>query len=289
MVHVRRSYVDVGGRQMHLRRAAPEDGADAPPLFCFHMSPMSGRVYEAFLAAIGTDRTAIAPDTPGFGASDQPPPLPTIDDYADAMAALIEATGVTRPVDLMGYHTGSLIAVALAHRHPAFVRRIVAIGMPIFDDADRAELQALYARVPPAEDGSHLVDFWRRFLLWNRAGGSTIDEVADAFPCGLLGRADGWWGHRAAFAFAAEAVLPHVAQPLLVLNPADDLTAQTARAAPLLRNGHMLDVPGWGHGFLDRQTRDAARLVRSFLDAPDEAPFATLAPGSGAVPRMVPA
>jgi hypothetical protein len=107
--------------------------------------------------------------------------------------------------------------------------------------------------------------------------GFDLDEVADLFPERLLGRGKSWWGHSAAFGFASDMRLPEIAQPMLVLNPNDDLQAETRRAAPLLRNGRIMELPGWGHGFLDGFTDDAAALVESFLAAPDADPFGALA------------
>ena len=75
--NVRRTYVETRFGQLHLRIAQPA-AASRPALICFHMSPMSGRIYENFLAKIGTDRVAIAADTPGFGMSDAPPAPPEI-------------------------------------------------------------------------------------------------------------------------------------------------------------------------------------------------------------------
>src|SRR3546814_1749582 len=97
------------------------------------------------------------------------------------------------------------------------------------------------------------------------------------FPDGLLGRNIAWWGHNAAFAYAGDIRLPEIAQPILLLNPGDDLQAETRRAPALMRNGRMIELPGWGHGFLDGFTDDAARLASSFLDAPDADPFVELA------------
>ena len=53
---------------------------------------------------------------------------------------------------------------------------------------------------------------------------------------------------------------------MLILNPEDDLWDYTPRAAPLLKNGRVHDLPGWTHGFLDARTSETATLVREFLD-----------------------
>lgn len=57
-----------------------------------------------------------------------------------------------------------------------------------------------------------------------------------------------------------------VNHPVLILNPEDDLWDYTPRAAPLLKNGRVHDLPGWTHGFLDARTSETATLVREFLD-----------------------
>jgi hypothetical protein len=58
-----------------------------------------------------------------------------------------------------------------------------------------------------------------------------------------------------------------------VLNPGDDLHTETRRVLLHLRNGCLIDLPRWNHGFLDSDTDAAARLFESFFDAPDAAPY----------------
>jgi pimeloyl-ACP methyl ester carboxylesterase len=272
---VHRSYVACRFGQLHLRIARP-NAATRPPLICFHMSPMSGRIYERFLGSIGTDRIAIALDTPGFGMSDAPPAPPEIADYAGAMWDALDALGIAGPVDAIGYHTGSKIAVELALTRPDRVRRLILIAAPIMTEAERADMRELYAETAPRPDGSHLAALWRSFLHYNLSASQSIEQVADAFPDMLSGRNIAWWGHRAAFNHYLDVRLPLVEQPVLVFNPGDDLWDYTLRAAPYLANGKIVNLPGWGHGFLDGFTADADALTRSYLDGPDDAPFGSL-------------
>jgi pimeloyl-ACP methyl ester carboxylesterase len=274
-VQVSRTYVQSRFGQLHLRIAHPET-ATRPPLICFHMSPMSGRIYERFLGAIGTDRIAVAADTPGFGMSDAPPAPPEIADYAAAMWDALDALGTTGPVDAMGYHTGSKIAVELALSRPERVRRVILVAAPIMTEAERQEMREHYGPKLPLPDGSHLAALWRSFLHYNLSPSLPIEQVADAFPDMLSGRNLAWWGHRAAFNHYLERRLPLVQQPVLVFNPGDDLWDFTLRAQPFLTNGQIVDLPGWGHGFLDGFTGDAAALTRGFLDAPEDAPFGSI-------------
>jgi pimeloyl-ACP methyl ester carboxylesterase len=274
-----RSYVDGPFGQIHLRTAGDPTAA-RPPLICFHMSPMSSRIYERFVDRVGASRFAVAVDTPGFGMSDPPPHPPAIADYARAMRAAIRELGISRPVDVMGYHTGSMIAADLAAGHPKLVRRLVLVSAPIFTDAERAEMRKSYAPVEPALDGSHLLRRWASYVHHNLGRGLDLDDVSDMFPEGLLGRRNGWWGHHAAFAYAADIRLPEIEHPILVLNPGDDLQEESRRASALMQRGQIVELPMWGHGFLDGFTEDALTLVTSFLDAPDSDPF-----GAIVVPR----
>ena len=56
---------------LHVRQAGAPD-ASKTPLVMFHMSPNSGRIYEALQIEMARDRVSLAPDTPGFGESDPP-------------------------------------------------------------------------------------------------------------------------------------------------------------------------------------------------------------------------
>jgi len=51
-----------------------------------------------------------------------------------------------------------------------------------------------------------------------------------------------------------------------LLNPDDDLAEQTPRAAPLLKNGRIHDLP-YSHGMLDAHTAEIAAILRQFLDS----------------------
>ena len=261
---IRKIYVDGPHGQVHLRAAQPASGASGRAVLCFHMSPNSGLVYESLLNELGRDRLAVAPDTPGFGASDAPSEPPEIEDYADAMEAVVEQLGLEE-FDLIGYHTGSKTAVELGLRRPQQVRHVVMISAPLFTDEELGEFRSLYAPKPIAEDGSHLVRRWKGFVHWHRRHHS-LEKSAAIFTESLRGGDKYWWGHRAAFNYPLWEKMPALKVPLLVLNPEDDLWEQSLRAPELIRNGGMVNLPGWGHGFLDAYTSIAGAMLREFFD-----------------------
>lgn len=268
---VRRSYVDGRFGQLHLRAAAPArpDALRGRALLCFHLSPVSGAIYETLLGELGRDRIAVAPDTPGYGASDPPPVPPTIADYAAAMGELMDLLGLDE-VDCIGMHTGSKIALELALQRPQAVRHLVLISTPVYDEAELAAMRREFAPMAVRADGGHLTDYWRSLQAW-RGPGQTDADIMRYLPDHLRGGERRHWGHRAAFDYGYPEHLPRATQPILVLNNADDLQACTRRAAPLLANGRILERPDWGHGFLDSRAAEFAAIVREFCDLPEAA------------------
>jgi len=265
VVPVRRNYARGRFGQIHYRIARPDGDSDRTPLLCFHMSPNSGRIYETFLGHIGTDRVAVAPDTPGFGDSDPPAEQPGIEDYAAAMGDLIDALGFDA-VNVMGYHTGSETCVELALQRPGQVRRLVLVSAPIFTPQELAEHRVHYGHTELSKDGSHLAEKWRGHLYWAMQGW-TPEHVARHFPDAMRRPTLSWWGHSAAFSYPFADKLKLVEQPVLLLNPEDDLHEQSLRAQGIMQNGQIHELPGWGHGFLELFPDQAAALVRGHLDA----------------------
>lgn len=261
---VRRGFMDGPFGQLHYRTAGNADG-DKTPLLCLHMSSNSGRIYEAILKEMGHDRLAVAPDTPGFGESEAPATPPEIADYARVMAHVADALEL-KQVDVMGYHTGSETCVELALQRPELVRRIVQISCPVFTDDELATLRRDHGAVAIAEDGSHLVNKWKRMLPFY---GPMVPRnvLSRNFAEGMRGGPVSHWGHRAAFNYDLRETLPKITQPILVINPNDDLVEQTPRGLPLMQNGRMHEIKDRGHGFIDTMTAEFGAILREFLDA----------------------
>jgi pimeloyl-ACP methyl ester carboxylesterase len=262
---VTRAYGVHAHGQMHYRIARP-DTATQNPLMCLHMSPSSGRIYHRLLRDMGRDRIAIAPDTPGFGESDPPAKPPEIADYARANFALLDQLGIQGPVDVMGYHTGSLTAMEMARQQPERIRRLVLVSAAMFTPEEFAQMKVEFAPRPLHENGKHLVDLWLELRHW-RDPQQSLEETQWNFAEHLPGGQTAWCGHRAAFNYPRGDVLPTLMQPILVLNPEDDLYDYTLRAAAKLQNGRVHNLPGWSHGFLDIHTAEVAALLRGFLDS----------------------
>ncbi len=265
---VRRGYADCRFGQLHYAVYEPAN-ASRTPLICCHASPVTWRSWQALMPAIGRDRMVVAFDSPGHGDSSKPATQPAIQDYAAAIGDALDVLGLDR-FDVIGNHTGSKVCVALALQRPRSVRRLVLISAPFYSDADLKTMKARYAEVPLAEDGSHWLTRWK--ALQGALGASLpVEYVHRTFVDTLRGGLEYEWGHHAAFAFQHADHLPRVAQPVLVLNPHDEIHEATKRGEQHLKNGRLVDLES-SHELLDLQPDDFADVLRDFLDGPAEDP-----------------
>ena len=264
--NVKKAYTDGPFGQIHYRYAGAK-GIAGIPLICLHPSPLSGIVYENWLAEMGTDRYTLAPDTPGYGGSDTPKKPQQIDSLADAIIQFMNNLGI-QEADVMGYHTGSFTAAHLAMRYPHRIKKVVMISAPIFDDKIIEEYSARIYGPPPKF--VNVLQQLSENIIKNGKGMfrdiPTDERYADIQIEMLRNYRTSNWGFRAAFAYNLTDTLPKVDQQILVLNPEDDLWEHTPKAQEFLKNGTIHNLPGWTHGHLDAHTKEMATIVRKFLD-----------------------
>ena len=268
---VRRAYADGPHGQVHYRRAG--DPA-RPALMLLHMSPQSSRSFAAVmprLAAAG--RFVVAPDYPGYGESD---PVTdgervTVEAYAESAWAVADALGLG-PLDLAGHHTGSKVAVEMAHARPGDVRALLLIAVGLLTPEEQARHEGAFTPVPLDEAGTRFRRLWDLFAQ-HKGPGMTLAHRAEAFAEAQRGGEGYEAGHHAAFAFNAvfEARARALDHPVTVLNPKDDLWTITPRAARVFRRARVEDHPEWGHGFLSAYPGDAARAILDGLPSADGA------------------
>jgi 3-oxoadipate enol-lactonase len=99
-----------------------------------HAYPFDASMWDLQAASLRevVDRV-LAPSLPGFGGTAVPSAQPSMDDYADAVAAHLERAAVTRAV-VVGLSMGGYVAFSLWRRH----RRVVA-GLLLADTRAEAD------------------------------------------------------------------------------------------------------------------------------------------------------
>ncbi|WP_405782168.1 alpha/beta fold hydrolase [Streptomyces sp. NBC_00859] len=124
----------------HVREA----GTQGPLLLCLHGIGSSSAAFAPQLAELSAHLRVVAWDAPGYAASPDPQGPLTLDDYADAAAALIEERGGRAHV--LGVSWGGVIALRLASRHPGLVESLIVADSSAGSGADPAKAAAMRRR-----------------------------------------------------------------------------------------------------------------------------------------------
>ena len=268
-VSFERSYVTHDWGQIHVLTSQPEVPGNPTPLVCFAPNPYSGNYYRLFMEELGSDRTMLALDYPGIGQSDIYPGELDMSTLAEIMADSLTSLGWgptgKGPVDVCGYHTGTLVATELAVTYPHLVRRIILLGIPYYDAAGRQERFDRLSQVKPwpdsfaavAQDWIFAVEMRNENVSLERAFGNYLES------------AGAWQGkariYGAVFQYPAEERAPLLTQPTLVLNPHGDLKEPSRAYAELIDGATVIELPDLKYGIFDAAPEILASHARPFL------------------------
>lgn len=269
-VSFERSYVNHNWGQIHVLTSQPRVPDNPVPLVCFAPNPYSGNYYRLFMEALGSDRTMLALDYPGIGQSDNYPGELDMGTLADIMADSLTSLGWGPdgggPVDLCGYHTGTMLATELAVTHPELVRRIVLMGIPYYDAAGRQERFDRLGQVKPWPDSFAAVAQDWIFAVEMRNDKVSLERAYGNY----LESAGAWQGkariYGAVFQYPAEERAPLLTQPTLVLNPHGNLKEPSRAFAEMIDGATLIELPDLKYGIFDASPDVLASHARPFLN-----------------------
>jgi pimeloyl-ACP methyl ester carboxylesterase len=114
----------VDGIRIFYREAGPKD---APTIVLLHGFPSSSREFDRLIPLLATRYHLVAPDFPGFGQSEAPPPLQyqyTFDHIADTMNRLLTQLNIDS-CTLYLHDYGAPIGMRMILAHPARLRTLI--------------------------------------------------------------------------------------------------------------------------------------------------------------------
>ncbi len=248
--------------QLHVRSGEGK----GVPLVLLHPSPRSGEMWERLQDRL--TRPTHAPDRLGYGFSDAPPWALSLEQYAQCTADALEGAGVRGPFDLLGVHVGSIEAIEIAHHLPHQVRRVAAVGMPLFSAEEQQRQMEKYSEQPlkPAAEGGHVLGAWRGCFAF-RQPPYDLADTHRRFVEHLLAANPGA-AFRAASGYPIERKLKSLRTPLTVFAPHDDIIEQTQRVKPMLKADALyVDLPDHSVDLFHTATERMAELINRYLPA----------------------
>ncbi len=270
-VSYKKGYVEGPFGQIHYHRAQPLAGIlDHGPVVLFHQGPQSAASFDILLKALGTDRIAVAFDTPGYGESDGPDEPPTIPQLANAMAQAIGGLQLTftdfGTVDVFGFRTGATIAVELAVTHVDLVRRVMLSDIFYGVDERSAGLASLDQDFQMPEDGTHVIKTWH-IMVTKRATGVSFERATRSFLETLHPLERYLFAFDSVFRYPIEDRLPMIQQPVLIIQPHDFLLEQTRTAhRDALPNATMVELPDVRDDVFETGPNRFAEVMKAWLN-----------------------
>lgn len=266
---------DVSARGARIRFV--EAGA-GPPLLLVHDFAASRELWTAAVTRLAQRFRVVAPDLPGFGASEKPDPQRYAygwDLFSDSLFDLIAALGLGR-VHVCGHGMGGGVALSLAARNPALVHKLVLTSALVYPPEEHALERA--GRVPVIGGllwrqlmGRALFRTYVESVLYSGASRippGRIEELYEAFnaPAGRQA------AHATLLAIADTrplvARLPRVTSETLVIWGRDDELAPIEHGRRLARELHgRFEVLECGRCSPDEAPDAFATAVSSFLEA----------------------
>jgi 3-oxoadipate enol-lactonase len=225
-----------------------EHRGSGPDLVILHSLLADRSAFDRVAPALSKKRRVWLVNLPGYGGSR--PAGSSIEDYADRIAALLRSLKLNNP-DILGNGFGGFISVALAARHGALVRRLIAApALAAFPEPAKQPLRALAERV--AKEGmSGALDVAIRRMFPERfiaANPSVVEERKQA-----LMKADPACFRTACLALASldlSPVLGNIKSETLVMAGSEDATTPPALARELaakIPNAKFRVLEGCGH------------------------------------------
>ena len=160
-------HVEVEGHRLAYR-----ERGSGPPLVLLHGWPLDSREWQRQLDALSDEFRVIAWDAPGAGRSSDPPATFRLADWADCLAAFLQALDLA-PAHVGGLSFGGGLALELFRQHPEVVRSLILMSA-----------YAGWGGSLPAEEVHRRVELTRRNTMlpskqWALAEADLSDTLAE--------------------------------------------------------------------------------------------------------------
>jgi pimeloyl-ACP methyl ester carboxylesterase len=263
---IQKAYLPGENGQVHIRSLAASSAETQAPLLCLHPAPYSGSYFESVMPMINTGRRVVAPDYPGYGNSYPLTEPPSIGDYAAAMTDAVLGAEDSPKVDLLGFHSGCLVAAEIALRAPERVRKLLLIDVPFFDRETQKNFAGKVAKpMPMSHDQSCLDKAWE-FNVASRQDIVPLERAFAMFVDQISSGVHDYFCFHAAFSYDCVARFPKIAVPTTLVATRSPLLKATHVAASAIPNATLIDDESIETSVFEQGASVIAGHIRSILD-----------------------
>jgi haloalkane dehalogenase len=238
------------------------------PLVLLHQSPTSMRQFDAVVEPlVAAGFQVITIDMPGYGGSTAPDHVPEIADYAHMVPAVLDALSIDK-AELLGHHTGAIVATEVVLQYPDRVNRLILNGPLPLTPEERAFFKAHLAQEKewgPQEDGSHLVAQWN-FRIAAQPGWTNLEAIHRNVVEGMAAGPNAWFAHDAVMAYDHGEAITKIQHPCLVLsNSGDSIHHLAERCMEMRPDFSWSEMEGGTFDIVDEQPQEWAAAVAAWL------------------------
>ena len=245
---------------------------EAPVLVLIHGWNFDGEMaFHKLAPLLATRYRVVVPDLRNHGKSDRIRGSFDLGDVAEEVDATIDALGIAKPVAILGYSMGGMVAQELALRHPESLYALVlgaTAARPIH--TLRPVSLALFKLTRAVARISRAEAVWASFLVLKRNG--LIGAEDEAWMWDSLLARDANLYHEAAYAiwrFDTRDRIGVLTVPTMVVIPERDTVVRVSRQeelASLLPDAPVVRLPVLGHESILADPGGFADAVFAFLD-----------------------
>jgi len=237
-----------------------------PTLLLLHQAAQSSNEYLAIAPLLAENYRIVSLDYPGHGGSDTPDHELGVQDYCEAVTAVLDDVGVEQ-AHVLGHHSGGILAVTLANANPIRFDRLILSGAGISDPAvaDLLLNNPMTRDLPIDADGEFLQKTWAVYRKMS-APGASPDTAFLSFIVGLKARLRPYDMHYELVRWDYEREWRQLRHhTLLIKAEHDHFSGDVAGLDAALPNSRMVEIPDCGPWLFYEQPGAIASAVEQFL------------------------
>jgi pimeloyl-ACP methyl ester carboxylesterase len=261
---MKRAFTDIPEGQIHYRTEG-----EGEPILLLHMAVASSDEFTRVMHFLSGKYRVIALDCLGFGDSDPAPREYQIIDHARSVISFMDALHIKK-TNVVGQFFGAEIAVELAVNWPKRINKLVLAGAEFWEDSQAVDLKEptnFTTTVEIKQDGSHLLEWWRRACLWGDYSLEILEErVIEYIKAGPRGEEAHWAGGN----YNSKHRLPLITCPTLVLDATGfPLHSRSPVVQRLIPNSTLTTIEN-GPMYCDRaMPKEYAGAILDFMNSTD--------------------